>query len=271
MPELLDETSSIESTTVGIYRTAATVKGGRRFSFGALVVVGDRRGRVGIGYAKANQVPQAIEKAQKEGRRKLHAVTLQNRTIPHTVTGRFGACIVRLVPASPGTGVIAGASVRALLELAGVKDCLTKRYGSSNPKNLVKATMAAMEALRSRDSVQSLRGVELEATEVEDAIQRGEVFMTTAASGEKAAAPVNTVGDDRRGGRRGGPGGRRGGSRGGGGGGGGYGGGRGGGGGGGSSSGSGSAPASASDSGAAASPSAGDSTPPTSPTPGTSA
>jgi len=255
MPEMLDETSSIESTTVGIYRTAATVKGGRRFSFGALVVVGDRRGRIGIGYAKANQVPQAIEKAQKEGRRKLHSVTLQNRTIPHAVTGRFGACIVKLVPASPGTGVIAGASVRALLELAGVKDCLTKRYGSSNPKNLVKATMAAMESLRSRDTVQSLRGVELDPTEVEVAIRRGEAFMTAAPTGEKAAAPVNTVGDDRRGGRRGGGGGRRG-PRGGGGGGGGYGG--GGGGGGGYGGGSSGAPSSTPAAAPASAPPAGD-------------
>lgn len=202
MPDVLDETSSIESTTVGIYRTAATVKGGRRFSFGALVVVGDRAGRVGIGYSKANQVPQAIEKAQKEGKRKMRAYALQDRTIPHAVAGRFGACIVRLIPASPGTGVIAGAPVRAVLEMIGVKDCLTKCFGSSNPKNTVKAALAAMEQLRRRDMVQRLRGVELPATAVEDAIERGKAFMSLAPRGEKAAAPVNTVADERRG-RRG--------------------------------------------------------------------
>lgn len=204
MPELLDETASIESTTVGIYRTASTVKGGRRFSFGALVVVGDRQGRVGIGYAKANQVPPAIEKAQKEGKRKMKPYPIQDRTVPHESMGRFGACSVKLIPASPGTGVIAGASVRAVLEMVGVKDCLTKCYGSNNPKNIVKATLVAMEQLRSREGVQRLRGVELPKTAVEEAIERGRAFMALAPRGEKAAAPVNTVADERRG-RRGPP------------------------------------------------------------------
>ncbi|HMN95647.1 MAG TPA: 30S ribosomal protein S5 [Phycisphaerales bacterium] len=202
MPELLDETSSIESTTVGIYRTAATVKGGRRFSFGALVVVGDRQGRVGIGYAKANQVPQAIEKAQKEGRRKMRGFALQDRTIPHLSLGRFGACSVRLIPASPGTGVIAGAAVRAVLEMAGIKDCLTKCYGSNNPKNTVKATLEAMAKLRTRESIQRLRGVDLPPTAVEESIERGKAFFAATPVGEKAQAPVNTVTEDRRG-RRG--------------------------------------------------------------------
>ena len=140
MAEMLDDNSSLESTTVGIYRTAKTVKGGRNFSFAALVVVGDRRGRVGIGYAKAPQVPLAIEKAQKVGKRSLRTYPLQDRTIPHVVEGRFLASKVRLVPASPGTGVIAGASVRAVLEMFGIQDCLTKCFGSTNPKNVVKAT-----------------------------------------------------------------------------------------------------------------------------------
>ena len=118
MAEVLDESTALESTTVGIYRTAATVKGGRRFSFAALVVVGDRNGRVGIGYGKANQVPTAIEKAQKDGKRRLNTYPLLNHTIPHEVEGRFGACRVRLVPASPGTGVIAGGPVRAVVESA---------------------------------------------------------------------------------------------------------------------------------------------------------
>ena len=126
MAELIDETSSIESTTVGVYRTSSTVAGGRRFSFSAMVVVGDRRGRAGIGYAKSNQVPQSIEKAQKEGRRKMSQFQLQGKTIPHMVVGRFGATTVKLIPAAPGTGVIAGAAVRAVLEMIGVQDCLTQ-------------------------------------------------------------------------------------------------------------------------------------------------
>ncbi len=209
MPELIDESSNIESTTVGVYRTAATVKGGRRFSFSAMVVVGDRRGRVGLGYSKANQVPQAIEKAQKEARRKMKGFTLQDRTLPHTLEGRFGSCSVRLLPASPGTGVIAGAAVRAVLEMAGIQDCLSKCYGSTNPKNLVKATIDALSQARSRQAVESLRGVTIPPTSVEEAIERGRAFMPVVKSTERAAAPKNTVGDANRQGRRGGGGPRR--------------------------------------------------------------
>jgi len=204
-----------DSTTVGVYRTSSTVAGGRRFSFSALVVVGDKNGSVGIGYAKSNQVPQSVEKAQKEGRRKLRRYPLQGRTIPHMVEGHFGASKVRLVPAAPGTGVIAGASVRAILDMIGVQDCLSKCFGSSNPKNLVKATMAALDCLRTRETVEAVRGVTLGSTMVEESIRRGAAAMPTARSGEKAQAPVNTVGDDRRnsrgGGNRGGGGGNRGG------------------------------------------------------------
>ncbi len=211
MAELLDETSSIESTTVGINRTSATVKGGRRFSFSALVVVGDRHGRVGLGYGKANQVPQSIEKAQKEAKRKMRAYPLQGQTIPHQVDGRFGACGVRLVPASPGTGITAGSAVRAVLEMLGVKDCLTKCYGSTNNINLVKATLEALSKLRRREEIEALRGVQLGESAVESMVRRGMAFMPVASGGERAAAPVNVVGDDRRsrGPRRGGP--RRGG------------------------------------------------------------
>lgn len=219
MSEIIDETGSIESTTVGVYRTAATVKGGRRFSFSSLVVVGDRQGSVGVGYGKANQVPPAIEKAQKVAKRQMKRFPLQGRTIPHAVTGRFGACKVRLVPASPGTGVIAGAAVRAPLEMMGVQDCLTKSYGSNNPKNLVKAVLDGLSHLQDKEAVAALRGVEIDRTAVEEAIERGAAFMpATDGSMEKAKAPVNTVGQDRKqGGRRGG--GRPGGGRGGGGGG----------------------------------------------------
>ena len=209
MAEMLDDNSSLESTTVGIYRTAKTVKGGRNFSFAALVVVGDRQGRVGIGYAKAPQVPLAIEKAQKVGKRSLRSYPLQDRTIPHVVEGKFLASKVRLVPASPGTGVIAGASVRAVLEMFGIQDCLTKCFGSTNPKNVVKATLEALGQLRMRQSIEALRGVELGESEVEEAVRRGMAFMPQQSSSERAQAPVNTVGEDRRrGGRRGGGGGR---------------------------------------------------------------
>lgn len=180
--EAAEESSGFESTTVGVYRTAATIKGGRRFSFGSLVVAGDRSGSVGIGYAKATEVPPAIEKAEKEARRNLKRVQLQGGTIPHTVMGRFGASSVRLIPASPGTGVVAGATVRAVLELAGVRDCLTKCYGSTNAKNLVKATLNGLQALRSKEQVAALRGVTIEASHVDHILERGAVFTTGAAS-----------------------------------------------------------------------------------------
>ena len=151
MAEIIDETSSIESTTVGVFRTSSTVAGGRRFSFAAMVVVGDKRGKIGVGYAKSNQVPQAVEKAQKEGRRKMVGYPLLRKTVPHMVEGHFGASKVRLLPATPGTGVLAGAAVRAVLEMLGIQDCLTKSYGSTNPKNLVKATINALEQLDPRE------------------------------------------------------------------------------------------------------------------------
>ena len=148
-----------DETVVRVYRCATVVKGGRRFSFGALVVVGDRRGKVGIGYGKANEVPNAVEKATKAARRAMIAVKLTGTTIPHQITGKFGASKVTLIPAGEGTGVIAGASVRAVMELAGVKDVLTKCYGSTSPKNLVKAAFGALSSLRSKDDVSKLRAV----------------------------------------------------------------------------------------------------------------
>lgn len=186
MAEFLDGSGGIESTTVGVFRTAATVKGGRRFSFSSLVVVGDRNGRVGAGYGKANQVPPAIEKAQKIAKRNMRSYPMQGRTIPHEVEGRFGACRVRLVPASPGTGVIAGASVRAVLEMFGLQDCLTKSFGSNNSKNVVKATIDGLSKLRGKDDVERLRGVQVGTTDVEDMIVRGTSFMPSV---EPAAEP----------------------------------------------------------------------------------
>jgi small subunit ribosomal protein S5 len=162
-----DDKGGIDTNTVGVYRTAATVKGGRRFSFSAMVVCGDRQGRVGLGYGKANQVPNAIEKAQKKAKREMREFPLTGTTIPHEVTGKFGACSVRLVPASPGTGVIAGAAVRAVLDLVGVQDCLSKAYGSTNGKNLTKAVIDGLKQLRSRETIQALRKVVIEKTHTE--------------------------------------------------------------------------------------------------------
>lgn len=146
---------------IKIRRCAAVVKGGRRFSFTALVVVGDGQGRVGWGYGKANEVPPAVEKAVKDGSRSLVTIHMEKTSIPHTVKGRFGAAEVILVPAGPGTGVIAGAAVRAVCEACGIRDILTKSFGSSNPTNLVKASIEALKQLRSQGEVERLRGVSL--------------------------------------------------------------------------------------------------------------
>ncbi len=146
---------------VKIRRCAAVVKGGRRFSFSALVVVGDGQGRVAWGYGKANEVPPSVEKAVQDGKRRLETIKLLGSTIPHEVTGTFGSAKVVLIPARPGTGVIAGAAVRAVCEACGIGDILTKCYGSTNPTNLVKATIDALQSLRSKTEIQKLRGVEL--------------------------------------------------------------------------------------------------------------
>ena len=153
------EEKPLEDTVVKIYRCSKVVKGGRRFSFAALVVVGDRAGTVGIGYGKANEVPRAVEKAVKDAKKALHKIALLDRTIPHQVNGKYRATKITLVPASPGTGVIAGSSARAVLEYAGVQDALTKVYGSSSAKNVVKATLEGLLKLRSKETVESLRGV----------------------------------------------------------------------------------------------------------------
>jgi small subunit ribosomal protein S5 len=156
-----DEESNFEDTMVKLYRCACVVKGGRRFSFGALTVVGDRNGHVGYGYGKANEVPQAIEKAIKAGKRNVFEVPRRGTTIPHRVIGEFGASRIILMPAREGTGVIAGSAARAVLELAGIKDVLTKSLGSTSPKNLVKATLDGLAKLRTRGDVENLRRVSL--------------------------------------------------------------------------------------------------------------
>lgn len=160
---IAQEEKPFEDTVVKIYRCAKVVKGGRRFSFAGLVVVGDRNGNVGIGYAKANEVPVAVEKAIKDAKKSLHKVPLNGRTVPHQVTGKFRATKVIIVPAGAGTGVIAGSSARAVLEFAGVQDVLTKVVGSTSAKNVVKATLDGLLKLRSKETIESLRGVEVEA------------------------------------------------------------------------------------------------------------
>lgn len=150
-----------DENVVKIYRCSKVVKGGRRFSFSAMVVVGDRRGRVGAAYAKSVEVPSAVEKAKRVATRNMFPVKLVGGTIPHRVTGRFGASKVVMIPASPGTGVIAGSAVRSVLELAGIHDVLTKSFGSSSPKNLVRAAINGLQSLLSREEVESIRGVKL--------------------------------------------------------------------------------------------------------------
>ena len=149
--------SEFEERVVHINRNSKVVKGGRRFSFGALVVVGDGAGRVGYGLGKANEVADAIRKGGDNAKRAMKPVVLKGTTIPHEVQGKFGGAQVLLRPASEGTGVIAGGSCRAVLELAGVRDVLAKSLGSSNRLNVTKATMAALGALRSREDVVASR------------------------------------------------------------------------------------------------------------------
>ncbi len=150
-----------EETVVKVNRSAKVVKGGRRFSFSALVVIGNKLGTVGVGFGKAKEVPSAVTKAVKNARKDLRKIPITGTTIPHAVTGNFGATRVKLIPAAPGTGIIAGASARAVLEHAGVQDILTKALGSTNPVNLVKATLDGLAQLKTREDVERIRGVSL--------------------------------------------------------------------------------------------------------------
>lgn len=215
MTDVMEQSSQVETSTLGIFRTASTVKGGRRFSFGALVVAGDKNGRVGFGYAKSKEVPTAIEKAEKQAKRSLIRIPMSGKTVPHEVEGRFGASAVRIIPASPGTGVVAGATVRTVLELAGITDCLSKSLGSTNKINVVKAVFEGLAVLRTPELIAQLRGLELEPTSIEQKIEAGKRFMPSGNIGDRMRAPVNTIGQERRGGRGGRPGGGGGGGRGG--------------------------------------------------------
>lgn len=156
-----DSRSDSPEKVVQIRRCACVVKGGRRFSFTAMVVVGDRRGRVGWGYGKGVEVPLAVEKAVKAANRNMVSVPISGTSIPHQVIGRYRASRVLLLPASPGTGIIAGECVRSVVESAGIHDILTKSYGSTNPINLAKATFDGLSRLRMPDMIARLRGVEI--------------------------------------------------------------------------------------------------------------
>ncbi|MCD6394610.1 MAG: 30S ribosomal protein S5 [Planctomycetes bacterium] len=151
----------LEDTVVKVFRCSKVVKGGRRFSFAALVVVGDRNNTVGIGYGKANEVPPAVEKAVKDAKKSLNRISLVNGTLPHKIVGKCRATKITMVPASPGTGVIAGSSARAVLEYAGVRNVLTKVNGSTSAKNVVKAVLDGLLKLRNKEAVEALRGVEI--------------------------------------------------------------------------------------------------------------
>jgi small subunit ribosomal protein S5 len=176
----------LQERVIEINRVAKVVKGGRRFSFTALVAVGDENSVVGVGYGKAREVPLAIQKAVENARKSLIRVPMYGQTIPHRIIGRYGAGHVVLRPASPGTGVIAGGGVRAVLELAGIRDVLTKSIGTQNPINLVKATMDGLTSLRRPEQVAKLRG--LSVNEVLG-IQKRPANGTTEDESQGAAAP----------------------------------------------------------------------------------
>jgi len=177
---MTSEGNELKERVVDINRVAKVVKGGRRFSFTALVVVGDENGHVGAGYGKAREVPLAIQKAIEDAKKNMFTVPRYKTTITHEVMGRFGAARIFLKPAAAGTGVIAAGGVRAVLELGGVRDILTKSLGTTNPINMVRGTVAGLQALKTPEQVARLRGLTV----------RQVLGMDTKAEAEAKAAPA---------------------------------------------------------------------------------
>lgn len=156
------EDDGFDKVLVNVRRVTKVVKGGRTMRFSAMVVVGDRKGSVGIGIGKANEVPSAIDKATMAAKKNLIKISTQDTTIPHEIVGKFGSSTVHLIPAKTGTGVIAGGAARSIIELAGIKDIVTKRHGSSNKINLVKATLNGLKALKTKEEIAARRGLNVE-------------------------------------------------------------------------------------------------------------
>jgi len=191
-----NEGSELKERVVDINRVAKVVKGGRRFSFTALVVVGDENGMVGAGYGKAREVPLAIQKAIEDAKKNLFRVPRYRSSIPHEVTGEFGAARVFLKPAAAGTGVIAAGGVRAVLELAGVSDVLTKSLGTTNPINLVRATVSGLQGLKTPQEVARLRGLTVrEVLGIDIVGQRAKAAIAAKEEAEAQAAAGETAAD----------------------------------------------------------------------------